>query len=63
MKAHIIPTTFAIASLAGQDSKNLKNLKQLTNGGQNAEGYWAPDGKRWSSHPLANRISAARSSS
>ena len=32
--------------LAAQDSKNLKNLKQLTNGGQNAEAYWAPDGKR-----------------
>ena len=24
----------------------LKNLKQLTTGGQNAEAYWAPDGKR-----------------
>ncbi|MBS1830505.1 MAG: PD40 domain-containing protein [Acidobacteria bacterium] len=24
----------------------LKNLKQLTSGGQNAEAYWAPDGKR-----------------
>lgn len=26
--------------------KHLMNLKQLTNGGQNAEAYWAPDGKR-----------------
>src|SRR5215470_897514 len=25
---------------------HLSNLKQLTNGGQNAEAYWAPDGKR-----------------
>ncbi|MBL8219537.1 MAG: PD40 domain-containing protein [Bryobacterales bacterium] len=24
----------------------LKNLKQLTSGGQNAEAYWSPDGKR-----------------
>lgn len=24
----------------------LKNMKQLTTGGQNAEAYWAPDGKR-----------------
>jgi len=32
--------------LAAQDSKSLRNLKQLTSGGQNAEAYWAPDGKR-----------------
>jgi Tol biopolymer transport system component len=25
---------------------HLTNLKQLTNGGQNAEAYWSPDGKR-----------------
>ena len=29
---------------AGQD--RLTNLKQLTSGGQNAEAYWSPDGKR-----------------
>ena len=29
---------------AGQD--HLTNLKQLTSGGQNAEAYWSPDGKR-----------------
>lgn len=28
------------------EGKHLKDLKQLTNGGQNAEAYWAPDGKR-----------------
>src|SRR5271165_2414252 len=28
------------------DSGHLANLKQLTFGGQNAEAYWAPDGKR-----------------
>lgn len=32
--------------LAAQDSTHLKNLKQLTKGGQNAEAYWSPDGKR-----------------
>jgi TolB protein len=30
----------------GQSNKHLDNLKQLTHGGQNAEAYWAPDGKR-----------------
>lgn len=33
-------------ALLGQSSKYLDNLKQLTNGGQNAEAYWSPDGKR-----------------
>jgi len=28
------------------DSPHLKNLVQLTHGGQNAEAYWSPDGKR-----------------
>ena len=27
------------------DEKHFKNLRQLTFGGQNAEGYWSPDGK------------------
>lgn len=26
--------------------KHLRNLRQLTNGGENAEAYWSPDGKR-----------------
>lgn len=30
----------------GQDPKHFTNLNQLTHGGQNAEAYWAPDGKR-----------------
>jgi Tol biopolymer transport system component len=30
----------------GQAGPHLENLKQLTFGGQNAEAYWAPDGKR-----------------
>ena len=33
------------AVAAGQNSY-LNDLKQLTHGGQNAEAYWAPDGKR-----------------
>ncbi len=35
--------------MAAQESpggRHLKNLRQLTAGGQNAEAYWAPDGKR-----------------
>lgn len=36
----------ALLPLAGQESAYLKNLQQLTNGGQNAEAYWSPDGKR-----------------
>lgn len=32
--------------VAAQESKLLRNWKQLTNGGQNAEAYWSPDGKR-----------------
>lgn len=36
--------------LLGQDlppeGKHLANIRQLTSGGQNAEAYWSPDGKR-----------------
>ena len=28
------------------DEKHLRNLRQITFGGQNAEGYWGPDGKQ-----------------
>ena len=34
------------AALLAQSSTYLDNIKQLTNGGQNAEAYWSPDGKR-----------------
>ena len=34
------------APLAAQSSAYLKNFRQLTNGGQNAEAYWSPDGGR-----------------
>jgi len=30
----------------GQAAKHLANVKQITHGGQNAEAYWSPDGKR-----------------
>lgn len=32
--------------LFAEDAAHLSNLKQLTHGGQNAEAYWSPDGKR-----------------
>jgi TolB protein len=30
----------------GSGSEGLSNIRQLTSGGQNAEAYWSPDGKR-----------------
>ncbi len=38
--------TAVIWAQPAPDSRHLKNLKQLTSGGQNAEAYWSPDGKR-----------------
>ena len=35
-----------LASGWAQEPERLTGLKQLTSGGQNAEAYWAPDGKR-----------------
>src|SRR5579883_159075 len=37
---------FWVVLLLGQTTPTLTNLKQLTHGGQNAEEYWSPDGKR-----------------
>ncbi|MCC7235122.1 MAG: PD40 domain-containing protein [Bryobacterales bacterium] len=34
------------AALPAQQAGHLANLRQLTHGGQNAEAYWSPDGKR-----------------
>jgi len=34
------------AALLRPDETHLKNLRQLTFGGENAEAYWSPDGKR-----------------
>ncbi len=36
---------FVVVCAWGQ-STHISNLKQLTNGGQNAEGYWSPNGKK-----------------
>jgi len=33
-------------ALLRPDEKHLRNLRQLTFGGENAEAYWSPDGKR-----------------
>jgi TolB protein len=35
-----------VSSLIRPDERHLKNLRQLTFGGENAEAYWSPDGKR-----------------
>lgn len=35
-----------IGAAAAAAQGHLSDIKQLTNGGQNAEAYWAPDGKR-----------------
>jgi TolB protein len=36
----------ACMGCAGAQSLHLSDVRQLTHGGQNAEAYWAPDGKR-----------------
>jgi TolB protein len=46
MKKLICALPFLATAAFGQSSALLSNLKQLTHGGQNAEAYWAPDGKR-----------------
>ncbi len=47
MKLILAAGTLAVALAAyGQPKQHLTNFKQLTHGGQNAEAYWAPDGKR-----------------
>jgi TolB protein len=45
MRAGIAAIILAAVALA-QSSPRLANLLQLTSGGQNAESYWSPDGKR-----------------
>jgi Tol biopolymer transport system component len=44
-KSSILLLACCIAAHA-QTSKHLDNIKQLTFGGQNAEAYWSPDGRR-----------------
>jgi Tol biopolymer transport system component len=36
----------AVASVAAAQPQRLSAIRQLTHGGQNAEAYWSPDGKR-----------------
>ncbi|MBN8730598.1 MAG: PD40 domain-containing protein [Acidobacteria bacterium] len=44
--AHFTAGLVLSAGLCAQEAGHLANLRQLTNGGQNAEAYWAPDGRR-----------------
>jgi Tol biopolymer transport system component len=37
---------FLLAVSLACSAQHLANLNQLTHGGQNAEAYWSPDGKR-----------------
>jgi Tol biopolymer transport system component len=46
MRSFVLLLTVAAATLSAQDAKHFSNVRQLTNGGQNAEAYWSPDGKR-----------------
>jgi Tol biopolymer transport system component len=39
-------TILAAAALAAAQPAQLTDIRQLTHGGENAEAYWAPDGKR-----------------
>ena len=42
----LIPLLCLSQAVWAQAAKHFSNLKQITHGGQNAEAYWAPDGKR-----------------
>ena len=42
----LIPLVCCSAFLLSAEPKHLGNIRQLTQGGQNAEAYWSPDGKR-----------------
>jgi Tol biopolymer transport system component len=46
MTIRILYTLALPLLLAAEDTRYLKNIRQLTHGGQNAEAYWSPDGKR-----------------
>lgn len=45
-KATVLPVALAGSDLAAAGEKHLKNIKQLTFGGTNAEAYWSFDGKK-----------------
>jgi TolB protein len=38
--------SFFLLAIAAHGQSHLANFRQLTHGGQNAEAYWSPDGKR-----------------
>jgi TolB protein len=42
----ILFAAIAAAAVAAAQPQRLADLRQLTSGGQNAEAYWSPDGKR-----------------
>jgi Tol biopolymer transport system component len=42
----ILFAVIAAASVAAAQPQRLSTIRQLTHGGQNAEAYWSPDGKR-----------------
>jgi TolB protein len=42
----VLLTTIVALGQTPPEGSHLTNLKRLTDGGQNAEAYWAPDGKR-----------------
>jgi len=44
------------ATGAAQDPKHLRDIKQLTYGGQNAEAYWSPDGKHLSFQSTRDKL-------
>jgi TolB protein len=42
----ILLAAIAAVSVAAAQNAHLSDIRQLTHGGQNAEAYWSPDGKR-----------------
>ena len=42
----VLLLSLAAAAFAAAQPNHLSNIRQLTRGGQNAEAYWSPDGKR-----------------
>ena len=46
MLARLLPVLLTVPVAFAQESEFFFNPRQLTSGGQNAEAYWSPDGKR-----------------
>ena len=46
MKKTVLILAAGIRAFAAAQTQHLSDYKQLTHGGQNAEAYWSPDGKR-----------------